>query len=109
MNITEEKTTAVPRPRFHIKDVTGARRWEVEAENHQDTVGDLLNGFLSRSRIKTTDSSGREVTFTLRGDDRAGGVRLHPSQNLSDLRDGDELVLQPSVQAGADAADSTEK
>lgn len=103
-------TTDTPRPheatspraarKLIIRDVTGSRRWELSPEAHHQSVGDLLTDFVIRSQQAAVDSSGRQVTYTLRGDDRGGGVRLHASQPISDLEDGDVLTLSPSVQAG---------
>lgn len=105
MNLTEtthrtEATSPGAARKITIQDVTGSRRWAVTPQPHHETVGDLLSDFVSQSQQATADSSGRQVTYTLRGDDRGGGVRLHPSQPISDLEDGDELTLSPSVQAG---------
>lgn len=100
-NLAEKPGTASPRsPRLTIQDVTGSRRWEFRPEPHHESVGDVLREFVNRSQQASTDSSGRQVTYTLRGDDRGGGVRLHSSQPVSDLEDGDVLTLSPSVQAG---------
>jgi hypothetical protein len=91
--------TSLRPPRLTIQDAIGARRWEFSPEPHHQSVGDVLHDFVNRSQQASSDSSGRPVTYTLRND-RAGGVRLHASQPVSDLEDGEVLTLSPSVQAG---------
>jgi hypothetical protein len=82
------------------RDVSGQRRYSVREVRGDATVQELVQGLVTKMGLPAQDSSGTAQVFHaflerdgrhLRGSEVVGEV----------LREGDELVLHPDVQAGA--------
>ena len=94
-----EKEDITKRPHLSISDFTGSRRWNLTPEPEHKTVGEFLTSFVDEAGLPERDSSGRPTTYSLRSDRL--GARLNVSAPISDLEEGDDLTITPSVQAGA--------
>ena len=72
-------------------------RAEVQADS---TVGEFIQGLLrSRMKLPESDPEGRPLNYSARLERE--GRHLHSSERVCDaLQTGDELVLQPNIQAG---------
>jgi hypothetical protein len=64
------------------------------------TVGELVEGLVtSGMNLPRNDAEGRPVTYHLRLERE--GRHLHATELVGDaLKDNDEIVLQPNIQAG---------
>jgi hypothetical protein len=85
------------------RDVTGQRRFAVRDLRGDTTVQDLIRGLVSRMGLPAEDSTGTPQSFHafLERD----GRHLQSSETVGDvLRDDDEIVLHPDIQAGWAAA-----
>ena len=83
---------------LRVSDVTGSRRLAFQANEDDASIGEMLDGITNQMNSPTIDSGGRPITWSLRLN--RTGQRLHPSDTVSGLQDGDELTLQPNVDAG---------
>lgn len=81
-----------------VSHMTGHRRIRVQAPE-ESTIGELINVSANRLGTPTIDSAGRPMRFTLRLD--RDGSRLHHSQAVGDLQEGDGVTLLPNIEAGA--------
>ena len=84
---------------LRARDASRQRRVTMEAEPDA-TVGELVQGLVhSRLNLPRTDSEGRPLTYHARL--TREGRHLHAAERVEDvLRDDDEVVLQPNIQAG---------
>lgn len=87
-----------PKRNISVTDVTGSRRVTIEAGEDEASIGEMLDGITARMGSPTTDSGGRPIMWTLRNN--RTGERLHRSQSVAELEDGDEVTLQPNIDAG---------
>jgi hypothetical protein len=88
-------------PKVGVRVRDASRQKQARAEAPSDaTVGELVEGLLkSRMRLPQQDSEGRALSYWARLERE--GRHLHSSERVGDaLREDDELVLQPSIQAG---------
>lgn len=84
------------------RDVTGQRKFSVRGLAGDTTVQELLQGLVSRMGLPTEDSTGTPQSFHafLERD----GRHLRSGETVGEvLKDQDEIVLHPDVQAGAAA------
>jgi hypothetical protein len=81
------------------RDVTGQRRFSVRGLSVHTTVQELIRGLVPRMGLPAEDATGAPQSFHafLERD----GRHLRSSETVGDaLRDQDEIVLHPDVQAG---------
>ena len=82
------------------RDVTGQRTYAVKDLPADTTVQDLVRGLIARMGLPRQDSTGATQSFHafLERD----GRHLQASESVGQaLRNEDEIVLHPDVQAGA--------
>ena len=88
---------------LEVSDITGQKRAEVRGAPSDATVDELIQGLLSDMKINRIDSEGRPLNFQVRLERE--GRHLLGSERLGDaVRNGDELVLQPNIDAGGGVA-----
>jgi len=81
------------------RDASGQRKFAVRDVRRDTTVQELLQGLVPRMGLPAEDSTGTPQAFHafLERD----GRHLRSSETIGDaLRDEDEIVLHPDVQAG---------
>ncbi len=82
-----------------VTDISGQKRAEVRDAPSDATVDELIEGLLSDLNINRSDSEGRPLTFQVRLERE--GRHLLGSERLGEaLQSGDQLVLQPNIDAG---------
>jgi hypothetical protein len=85
---------------IEASDITRQRSVRAPAVSGDMTVTELVKGFLASLNLTRTDPSGRPVQYRARLDRENrhlnGGERVGEA-----LREGDHVVLQPSINAGA--------
>jgi hypothetical protein len=82
------------------RDATGQRKFAVRDVRSDTTVQELLNGLVPKMGLPAEDSTGTPQAFHafLERD----GRHLRSSETLGEaLRNEDEIVLHPDVQAGS--------
>lgn len=82
------------------RDVTGQRRFSVSHLPPDTTVQELVRKLVARLGLPAADATGQPQSFHafLERD----GRHLRPSEAVGDaLREADEIVLHPDVQAGS--------
>jgi hypothetical protein len=93
-------TAVVATPiKLTARDATGQRRFSVSELPRDTTVSELIGRLVSRMGLPAEDSTGTPQSFHafLERD----GRHLRSSETVGDaLRDDDEIVLHPDVQAG---------
>ena len=84
---------------LRVTDVSGQKRANVRDVPQDSTVGELLQGILSQMNLPQNDPGGRPLTYHARLERE--GRHLLASERVGDaLQAGDELVLQPNIDAG---------
>lgn len=87
------------RIRLYASDVTGQNAVTVTNVQSDATVGELVDGLVSRMRLPANDAVGAPVTYHARLERE--GRHLHASETVGEsLQQDDALVLQPNVHAG---------
>ncbi len=85
---------------LQASDVSGQRRVNVRGVSPDSTVGELVKGLLERMRLPRNDSGGRPLTYHARLERE--GRHLNGSETVGQaLQEGDQVVLQPNIDAGA--------
>ncbi len=83
------------------RDVSGQRAFSLRRYAGDGTIAELVRKLVTRMGLATEDSSGRPHLYRAFLDREAR--HLHGSELVGDsLKENDELVLQPEVQAGRD-------
>jgi len=86
------------------RDMTGQRAFSVRDLPADTTVQELIQGLVPRMGLPAEDSTGRPHAFHAFLE--RGGRHLRSAETVGEvLRDQDEIVLHPDVQAGM-AADA---
>jgi hypothetical protein len=81
------------------RDVTGQRKFSVRDLAGDTTVQELIQGLVPRMGLPSEDSTGTPQAFHAFLE--RVGRHLGPSETVGEaLRDHDEVVLHPDVQAG---------
>ena len=81
------------------KDVTGQKKARASSVSENATVRELVQGFLGKMRLQRQGIDGNPIPYTARLERE--GRHLHDSELVADaLQSGDELVLQPKIDAG---------
>lgn len=84
---------------LQVMDVSGQKKADVRDVPQDATVGELLQGLLSQMNLPQNDAGGRPLTYHARLERE--GRHLLASERVGDaLQTGDELVLQPNIDAG---------
>jgi hypothetical protein len=84
---------------LQASDVSGQKIANARDIPLDSTVGELVQGLLSRMNLPRNDVGGRPLTYHARLDRE--GRHLHASEMVSEaLREGDRIVLQPNIDAG---------
>jgi len=82
-----------------VLDVSGQRKRDVNNVPADATVGELVQGLLAQMNLPQNDPGGRPLTYHARLERE--GRHLLASERVGDaLQTGDELVLQPNIDAG---------
>jgi hypothetical protein len=85
--------------RVTVRDVSGQKRAAAEAPPGA-TVGEWSRRLLERMHLPASDAEGRPLNYHVRLERE--GRHLHSAESVGDaVRENDELVLQPKIQAGA--------
>jgi hypothetical protein len=83
-----------------VTDVSGQKLMKVRipGADRETTVGELIQGLLPRMQLQT-QVDGRQLSYNARLERE--GRHLHGSERVADaVREGDQLVLSPSINAG---------
>jgi hypothetical protein len=86
---------------LEITDVSKTKRKAISIKDapSDSTVGELIEGMLPGMNLPGTDVAGRPLVYHARLERE--GRHLHGSERIAEaVRPGDELVLQPNVDAG---------
>ena len=84
---------------LQVRDVTRQNQYRVANLETGWSVGELVNGLVTRMNLKPEDSQGRPHTYEAFLERTR--QHLNPSSQVGDvLESGDEIVLQPYVAAG---------
>lgn len=95
-------STVEQRLGLHLKarDVAGQRPYSVSNVRPEATVSELIRGLVSKMGLHARDSSGRPHAYHAFLERE--GRHLHGSETVGEvLQNGDELVMQPDIQAGS--------
>jgi len=85
-----------------ISDVTGQKTVHARDVPQDASVGELIEGVLAEMRLPRNDSAGRALTYHARLDRE--GRHLNGAERVGDsLESGDQVVLQPNIDAGSGA------
>ncbi len=84
---------------IQVSDVSGQKTHNVSNLPTDATVGELIQGLLSQMSLPKNDVGGRPLTYQARLERE--GRHLHSSELIGDaLQNGDNVVLQPNIDAG---------
>lgn len=84
---------------FHASDVTGNKRVRATSPTHT-TIGELVQRLVAKMGLSRTDRDGGPLAYQARLDRE--GRHLHGAEMVGDaLQEDDEIVLHPSIEAGA--------
>ena len=85
------------------RDASGQRKYAVRNVRADTTVQELIRGLVPRMGLPGLDSTGTPQSFHLFHE--SSGRHLRSSETIGEtLKDEDEIVLHPDVQAGAGQA-----
>lgn len=84
---------------FDVSDISGQHAMNVRDFDAKATVGEMVRHLTQKLGLSTLDPNGRQYTYQARL--QREGRHLHASESIADaLREGDQVVLQPSINAG---------
>jgi hypothetical protein len=84
---------------LEVTDVSGQKAATVTDIEPDVTVGELIDGLLGELKLTRSDPNGRPLTYHARLERE--GRHLHASERLGgSVQHGDQLVLQPNIDAG---------
>jgi hypothetical protein len=85
---------------LQASDVSGQKLVNVRDVPADASVGELIQGLLGQMSLPENDVEGRPLTYHALLDRE--GRHLHASERVGDaLQEGDRVVLQPNIDAGA--------
>ena len=85
---------------LRASDVSGQKQARASAVPASFTIGELVQRLIARMGLTRHDSAGRPLNYHARLDRE--GRHLHGAETVGDaLREDDELVLTPDIDAGA--------
>ena len=84
---------------LRVSDVSGQKSVRAPSVPTSYTIGDLVRRLIAKMGLVHNDSLGRPLAYHARLERE--GRHLHSSELVADaLRDDDELVLSPDIDAG---------
>jgi molybdopterin converting factor small subunit len=84
---------------LRVSDVSGQKRVHAPAVPRGVTVSELVQRLTQKMGLARNDGEGRPIAYQARLDRE--GRHLHGSENVANaLRDDDEIVLMPNIDAG---------
>jgi len=84
---------------FSASDISGQRAVKVRGFPENATVNEMIKGLVEKMGLTQRDPAGREYTYQARLD--RDGRHLNPSEVVGDvLREDDQIVLHPNIDAG---------
>lgn len=84
---------------LHVTDVSDQKEAFLNDVHPDQTVGEMIRELMPELHLKEIDASGRPLIWTARLERE--GRHLHASELLGDaVQSGDEIVLQPNIEAG---------
>ncbi len=84
---------------LRVRDVTGQKTVHVSGVPHDASVGELVQGLVSRMGLPSQDVQGRPLNYHARLERE--GRHLRASETCGEvLAPDDEIVLQPHITAG---------
>ncbi|MGD0948410.1 MAG: hypothetical protein ABSA52_13360 [Candidatus Binatia bacterium] len=87
---------------LRASDVSGQKTVRASAVPVDATVGELVQGLLAKMGLNRNDVEGRPLNYYARLDRE--GRHLNGSEIVGDaLKEGDEIVLTPNIDAGGHA------
>ncbi len=84
---------------FQVRDISGQKATTVKACPVDASVGEVVPSLLSMMQLPPNDNEGNPVSHTLRRD-RDGAVLLESDVVGNVIVQGEQCVLQPSIDAG---------
>jgi hypothetical protein len=82
-----------------VSDVSGQKVFRVPKAPPQATVGELVQGLLSQMNLPANDPNGQPLAYQARLERE--GRHLNAAERVGDaLESGDNLMLQPNIDAG---------
>jgi hypothetical protein len=92
-------TTATATLDVLARDVSGQRKFRLTGVPTHASVGELVRGALARMGLGGRDQAGQELEYRARLERE--GRQIHSSERVGDaLKEGDEIVLTPRINAG---------
>ena len=83
-----------------VSDVSGKKAFKVPKAPPDATVGELVHTLLSQMNLPANDSNGQPLAYQARLERE--GRHLNAAERVGDaLEQGDKLMLQPNIDAGA--------
>ncbi len=83
----------------HFTDTSGQKMAKARNVPGDCTIGEAIQNVLSQLRLPQNDASGRPIVY--HGLHEREGRHLQASETVgASLQDGDNVVLQPNVDAG---------
>lgn len=84
---------------FEVSDISGQHAMKVRNFEGKATIGEMVRQLAQKLELSTVDPNGRPYTYQARL--QREGRHLHASEFVADaLREGDQVSLQPSINAG---------
>ena len=84
---------------LRVSDVTGQKTVRASAVSADFTVGELVQKLLAKMGLSRNDVQGRPLNYQARLDRE--GRNLNGAERVGDaLREDDEIVLTPNIDAG---------
>lgn len=85
---------------FQVSDAIGQKKFTLRGVSPGATVREIVGGILEKMGLPRNDSSGRPLNYRARSDRK--GSYLQDSETVgSAVEEGDQIVLQPNIDAGA--------
>lgn len=84
---------------FRVSDISGQKNVRASAVPAHFTISELVQRLIAKMGLTRTGSSGQPLSYHARLDRE--GRHLHGAETVGDvLREDDELVLTPDIDAG---------
>lgn len=84
---------------LEVIDVSGQKPTKISDVAPETTIGELVQSLIGEMDLPPNDVEGRPLTYHARLDRE--GRHLHSTEKVGDaLQRGDQLVLQPNIDAG---------
>ena len=84
---------------LQVSDVSGQKKIKVSGVSAGSTVREIINGLLERMGLPRNDTSGTPLNYRARSERK--GTYLQDGETVGNsVEDGDQIVLQPNIDAG---------